>query len=263
MAGDAAALRSRAYRFLGRILAGDRDAIAAARQLEPFDGWLAGSGETELLAAHHRAFGLEAFPSAGVYTGGDALCSDGDDLASSLERLARREAAAELGALLGWLPPFVAAVRRAGVDPWTQVVDLAVEMIASRARQLGAVPAAVEHEALEVDDGTGLRDLAARLCVPRRAGVLITAGDVAGLARRLELPAGFGPRRQRLARLLESAATYGAGAAALRGLESVVAGHAAELERLELPCDGWRARAAATRATLAAMGDRARDAASG
>lgn len=249
-----ASVTGRAYATLAELLAGSPSAIAAARHLAPFDEWLAGRADEDVLAAHYRAFGLNAFPHAGVYTGAEALISDADDLASALARLAAREDPGELSALLAWLPPFVAALRQLdSVEPWGEVVDLAVALVASRAASLKLTPVPVEHPAFEVGDGDGLREVAAQLAIPRTAGVLLPVDALRALARRLDLPAGFGSRRQLIARFLESAATYGSAGPALEGLEELVRAQVRALESLPIPCDRWLAQAEATRATLSAM----------
>jgi hypothetical protein len=59
------------------------------------------------------------------------------------------------------------------------------------------------------DPRTGLVTVAEVLVTPARSGVYLARCDVGALARRCDMPHGFGPRQGMLERLLRGAAEYG------------------------------------------------------
>lgn len=91
---------------------------------------------------------------------------------------------------------------------------------------------------------TGIRRIAAHLCLPAQAGGWWSRSALVAHGRRLDLPAGFGSRVDQLEGLFASAATYGRVPALCAALAADAAGWAA---RLGAP---WAARAQATVALL-------------
>lgn len=109
---------------------------------------------------------------------------------------------AEALARLGWVPWFVVAVRRQGVDELTAVVELLAELV----RDQGA-PTLVPGEAEDVlaDPSHGLKDVADYLLVPARSGIWLGPDDLRRLALAAGVPCGFGRRAQMVESLLFSA----------------------------------------------------------
>jgi hypothetical protein len=269
MTGIDPAGRARAYALLARLIDGERAAIEAARDTPPIGEWLGDRSTSELMAAHYRAFGLDAFPRAGVYATG--LVRDGDELGTALAALGRLEAAGDrrgcseiLAGLLAWLPPFAVAIRRVEVAPWPAIAKLAIDLVAGHAAELEVDPAPPPPGRFEIDDGAGLRQLAGALCHPADCGALITSGALRRIGRGLDLPVGFGSRRQRLQQLFESAASLGQPGPALARIAGLFNQTVADLDHLAATPGmaaavmGWRARAEATRDSLVDMHERLR-----
>lgn len=121
-------------------------------------------------------------------------------------------------ALLPWMPPLWAALSGQPVSVWTRAVELAVGVLARHRSELGgSLPlasgpgpfAAGDVETVLDEPKAGLAAVARALVTPVRSGVYLARRDLAVLARRSELPQGFGTRADVLERLLRVAAEYG------------------------------------------------------
>jgi hypothetical protein len=58
------------------------------------------------------------------------------------------------------------------------------------------------------DERASLREISDYLMIPYRSGIYLSRSDIARLGRRLNLPRGFGDRRQTLLNLMRTAAQY-------------------------------------------------------
>ena len=126
-----------------------------------------------------------------------------------------------LDALLAWLPRQVVAV----IGGWTGALASVIgELVVHHRLALGQ-PRTHDDlgDALDVTDpATGIGDIAAFLTAPHRCGFLLTRHALQDVGRALELPAGFGPRRQRLGTMLRSAARFDRWEALLDALDARV-----------------------------------------
>ncbi len=127
--------------------------------------------------------------------------------------------------LLRWLPPFVLAVRQQGDEFFTAVANLTLELAAHHYTDLVAAPVDSGEflppvPAILTDEKTSLKDIAHYLVTPAYSGLYFSRDDVSRLARRLELPRGFGDRQQMLVNLLRTAVQYDQLTAVITGLIS-------------------------------------------
>lgn len=171
------------------------------------------------------------------------------------------------GHLLRWLPGLVAALRgRPERAPFYELAaDLALDLVVRRRVELGGTPPAWAlpplHPVLD-DPKAGLRAIAEHLALPCQAGGHFARSTLLGLARTLDLPAGFGSRADLVEGLLRSAAHYDRVAALAEALDTRLAAwdttwatlDAAGLAPLSAP---WRRRIAESRALLARVGEAA------
>lgn len=119
-------------------------------------------------------------------------------------------------ALLPWMPPLMSALAVQPASLWTRVIEMAIGVLAQHRAQLAGLPqvtgslaaAARGVEAVLDDPRTGLVKVAEALVTPIRSGVYLARRDVETVARRCELPCGFGARHGMLERLMRSAAEY-------------------------------------------------------
>lgn len=120
-------------------------------------------------------------------------------------------------ALLPWMPPLWAALAGQPASLWTRTVELTIGVLARHRSELGGLPLATGPEGgdevarldhLLDDPRADLATVARALVTPARSGVYLSRRDLATLARRSELPQGFGARRDVLDRLLRFAAEY-------------------------------------------------------
>lgn len=168
--------------------------------------------------------------------------------------------------VLSWVSVLRAALTREPDSLWTDVVVLAHELARAHTLELGDVagaPVLPEPPAVLDDEKTRLRDLARFALTSCWAGVFLSGGAVAGVARGADLPTGFGSREQRLDGLLRSAADYGDPPAVLGALADAVARAAGDLRELSEDVDDATVRAFAARAdeTEAVLREAARRAA--
>ncbi|NKQ36277.1 MAG: molecular chaperone TorD family protein [Chloroflexi bacterium] len=128
--------------------------------------------------------------------------------------------------LLRWLPSFVLAVRQQGDDFFTAVANLTLELTAHHYDELVETPTdpglfLPPAPDILADEKTSLKDIARYLVTPAYSGLYFSRDDVSRLARRLELPRGFGDRQQMLVNLLRTAVQYDQLSAVINGLISL------------------------------------------
>lgn len=120
-------------------------------------------------------------------------------------------------ALLPWMPPLLAALAGQPPSLWARVVEMAVGVLAQHRAELSGLPQVVGAAAAAAggvetvldDPRTGLVKVAEALVTPVRSGVYLARRDVETMARRSDMPSGFGPRHGMLERLMRGAAEYG------------------------------------------------------
>ena len=225
------------------------------------------------------------YESAGILFGGDtdhighelaflaALCKAE---ASALETEAQ-EAAAQYKRLQGdflrehlltWLPALVTALSTID-DPFYEAVgQLTHNIVYDHLLAVGKLePAqtAAIGDLLDVPDilkneQTNLKQIAGFLVTPPYSGLYLSRGTVSSLARRRQIPRGFGSRQQMLSNLLHTAAQYDLIPDLLQDL-AAHAGHwtqqyqkqIALFPEMSLWIQPWLQRAGQTAGTLSAM----------
>lgn len=171
--------------------------------------------------------------------------------------------------LLRWLPAFAIAVGRQGPSFYAHLATLTLELTLAPWQPVAATPVAAPtppsspspHERvarLLADPNTGLAEIAAFLLTPVYSGLYLSRDDIGRLARVVDVPTGFGERRQMLRTVLEGAAVFDRWQALLAALSAVVDDFAAGYDRLAdmgaAPlAQPWQERLAATRALVAGM----------
>jgi len=139
-----------------------------------------------------------------------------DNLAPTAVRLQRHQSDFLQTHLLRWLPPLIVAIRQQGGPFFTAVADLTLSLVTDHYQTLRnnlddtavhswQLPPAPD---LLNDEKTGLKQIAAFLVTPVHSGLYLSRDDVGQLARRQELPRGFGDRQQLLLNLLRAAVQY-------------------------------------------------------
>lgn len=114
--------------------------------------------------------------------------------------------------LLRWLVPFVVAVGEQKRPFYTALAQLTLEFINSHYQEIGFLreiqfllpppPSLLDNEK------TGLKNIAEFLTTPPHSGIYLGRDDVGRLARRQDIPRGFGDRTQMLTNLLRGAAQF-------------------------------------------------------
>ncbi len=197
----------------------------------------------------------------------DAI-SHGDDADARTLRHWQRRVLDE--AVLPWMPPLAAALAGRSASLWTRAIEMAIGVLAQHRAEDPGLPSIVgncgDEDSLELlldQPGTGLTTIATMLTTPARCGVYLTRGDLAEVARRCELPRGFGTRRGMLEKILRGAAEYDAIPRLVAELDRLMAArgdtYAAMSEELGLAAHVtvWRRRLATTRQQLARLADAA------
>jgi len=158
--------------------------------------------------------------------------------------------------LLRWLPELARAVERTG-RAWPRALTTQIlELLCLDRERLGgeAAPWRLEGEPLDLaDPATDLRAIARYLTTPARCGVFLGKQDIARLARRAEVPRGFGGRALEMQHLLRGAARFEVWGELLADVEALLE-RATDpvLERAAAP---WNERARETARLLASMRD--------
>ncbi len=113
--------------------------------------------------------------------------------------------------LLRWVVPLVIGIERAGDAFFTAVSHFLLDFIADHTAVLPLSPTPSPLPAppdLLADPNTRLKDIARYLLVPAYTGLVLTKESLKQHGRVLDLPRGFGTRRQMLVTLLEGAGRY-------------------------------------------------------
>ena len=222
-------------------------------------GRLGYSPPTASLSGDHLGCQLDllAFLSAAE---ADALA---DDLAPEAARIAGLTRDFLDNHLLRWLAPLQAALAGQANPFYAALGALVAATVLDQRLALGGAPQLPPLPAPPdplADESARLRDIAAYLLAPLSSGVYLSRDDIAGLARALQLPRGFGNREQMLLNLLRSAAQYDQADALLTVLTALFAdrrayyaAQAAAWPALRPVWQPWETRGAATVRNLALM----------
>jgi TorA maturation chaperone TorD len=258
--------------FLGvdGSLGGDStEAVARCYQEAGFVGVVAGALESESADHIGHELGLLAFLSAAE---ADAWAAENPAVA---EQMASRQCTFLYQHLLRWLPSLVLAVRQQAHPFYAALADLTVDLVHSHCSDYKAT-----HHAGSRDEGAGqvlappdllgdenssLQDIAQYLLTPPYSGIYLSRDDIGRLARRQDLPRGFGSRKQMLVNTLRSAATYDGLGLLLGTLHELAEGWGRSYDEMAIGpqsnpfADAWRARAGRTAMILAEMAAQAED----
>lgn len=133
--------------------------------------------------------------------------------------------------LLRWLFPLTQAIRQQGHAFYTALADLTLAMVvAHRGELTDDLPVGQTEFTLTSapdlldNQKTGLKEIAGYLLLPAYSGIFLSRKDIEHLARRHNLPRGFGSRLQMLTNLLRAAANYDALSALLDDLSTLLEG---------------------------------------
>lgn len=117
--------------------------------------------------------------------------------------------------LLRWLPVLVETIHRQENPFYTAVGELTLALAVNHYDDLSLLAVEPPHSFclqdppdLLLDESTGLRDIAGYLLTPVFAGVYFSPLDIRRIARKQQLPRGFGDRRHMLTSLLRNSAEY-------------------------------------------------------
>lgn len=135
-----------------------------------------------------------------------------DDLVETAARMVALQQQFLAEHLSRWIIPICAAVEQAD-DPWyAALARLTLTLVADSHPATPALlpdstfPPAAPPDPDDTD--TSLQDLATYLLTPVRSGLFISQRDLRAAGRRLDLPGGFGNRRQLLLNMMRAAVTY-------------------------------------------------------
>lgn len=218
----------------------DLDVLAAehydllGRELPPFagvfleaSGLIGGGTAAQVLRSAHDVLGLQCPDEPSPDHLGQALRllavlvdaeldanEHGDDGDARTLRAWQRTVLDE--ALLPWMPPLLVALGGQPPSLWTRVLEMAVGVLARHRADDPLLPRALGPADDDAEGGpdllddprTSLRTVAEWLTSPARCGVYLGRRDLEAVARRCELPRGFGARKDVLERLLRAAAEY-------------------------------------------------------
>lgn len=199
---------------------------------------------------------------------GDAW-EDGEE--ATARRMRQRQRDFLENHLLTWMFPFALTVRREGPRFYGALADLTVELVYDHALALGRDGALAEADEGRLPDPppllekseTGFKEIAGYLVTPPYAGLFLTRDAIGRLGRKLEIPRGFGDRRQTLVNLMRSAVQYDAFPALLQALQDIAgewkAAYGRQQEKMsELApyCRPWQSRVEETAHLLVEMQSR-------
>lgn len=186
--------------------------------LEP-DGMLGG-------AITERAF-VEAGPAPDASFPADHA---GSLLMEAARRVEQDGQSAGLAFVAAWLTPWMPlctdAIMRLPVHPafhaWAQSVDdLMIRSCEAADHAPALVPGSVPDDILS-DERTDLARIGRHLATPAASGLFLTHADIRTIARRFNVPTGFGSRARGLEGLFRSAVTYESMADVCMALETHV-----------------------------------------
>ncbi len=161
------------------------------------------------------------------------------------------------GHLLRWLPLFVASVRRVE-RPFPSALAAQIEALVRHHRDaLGRAdtPTWSLGDPLDLDDpNVGLREIAAYLTTPARAGILLSRHDIARIGRAFRLPRGFGGRARMMQQLLTAAARFDALGDVAAALGEIVEANDAAIAAWGPVVAPWHAQARETLTVVSRLG---------
>jgi putative dimethyl sulfoxide reductase chaperone len=191
-------------------------------QIFPYESFFL--GERGLLGGAVTAAAQGRYAEAGFAAGGSAAADHAGHELAFLAFLCRAEAEAGAEAqavagrrqelflaehLLRWLSPLVVALQRHSNRFYAALADLTWDLVADHYRALNpAATPAFTLPAPRTEPPNGLKETANLLTTPAHSGLFLGREEVRLLARPLNLPTGFGGRRQMVQQLLEAAARY-------------------------------------------------------
>lgn len=181
-----------------------------------------------------------------------------DELPARAAQIRTRQLQFLNGHLLRWWAPFATAVETEGRPFYSRLTELTNDLLRSHCDALTAsvvhAPAAFELPKppdLLGSDKTSLKDIAQFLVTAPYSGLFLSREAIGQLARRHELPRGFGSREQILANLFRAAVQYEALSAVLTDLQTLFSEVQADHDSDQV----WQARASETAALLDRMQD--------
>ena len=125
--------------------------------------------------------------------------------------------------MLRWLPPLVTAVQRSQSSFFDRLAGLTLELGVDHLDEQ-ETPAYIdslpESPQLAGQD-SGLKDIARALTTPPYSGLFLNRETISALARKHEIPRGFGDREQMLTNLLRTAGQYDAAGAIFNDLAGI------------------------------------------
>lgn len=165
--------------------------------------------------------------------------------------------------LLRWLPPLTLALRDHQLPFYARVGQMTLQLVQEQMADLhGSAPRTPEPlppapQPLQ-DSESGLSEIAAFLVTPLHSGLYLSRETIGALARELDLPRGFGSRKQLLLNTLRSAAQYERLDAVLDALQALAAEWADGLASVASGPSApfvavWQERVVATRNMLREM----------
>lgn len=165
--------------------------------------------------------------------------------------------------LLRWLPALLVAIEKQGQRFYNALIHLVFDLSLAHRADLSSTPAPEfvlpDPPALLTQKGTGLKEIAAYLLAPPYSGIYLSRDDIGRLARRQELPRGFGNRQQMLLNLWRSAAMYDGLETSIEALQDFVSSWFDTYDQLRSDpqlrpfVTAWRSRTAATISLLTEM----------
>jgi TorA maturation chaperone TorD len=150
-----------------------------------------------------------------------AALVEGDESAVSLWR--SRQQAFLVTHLLRWLAPLVIAVEQSGSLFYGRLANLTLELAADHLAAKSEFAAGFTLPAPPQLGGSesSLKEIARFLVTPPYSGLFLSRDAISALARKQELPRGFGDRAQILTTLLRTAGQYDAAGAVFQDLAAI------------------------------------------
>lgn len=178
--------------------------------------------------------------------------------------------------LLRWLPPLVLAMQRQQQPFYAALAELTLALVDHHLTEMQdrRVPGAVATATFTLPPAptlleertTTLPDIVDWLLAPPYSGLFLSRDDLGRLARRYQLPRGFGDRALLLTNLLRSAIKYDCFAALITDLHTLVGAEAQAYQRFadEMPASApwlarWQAQTTATATLLLRLNTLAAD----
>jgi len=127
--------------------------------------------------------------------------------------------------LLAWLAPLVVAIEQAATPVYGRLADLTLDLAADHLLQTHAAPPPIPLPDVPrlATEESSLKEISRHLTTPPYCGLFLSRDAISALARRHNLPRGFGDRAQMLTNLLRTAGQYDAAAAVIEDLSTLCA----------------------------------------